>query len=70
MEKQTDGTVTIDILVSKVEMMKAERLREILIEAKTLTDELASKFSVERSSWGIRPSSTSELKIYTIGIWG
>lgn len=45
MSEKAHGTVTIDVLVSEEEIKKAERLKEILIEAKTLADELTSKFS-------------------------
>ncbi len=43
MSEQAHRTVTIDVLVSEEETEKAERLNEILIEGKTLADELTSK---------------------------
>ena len=42
MNNKADGKVTIDVLASEKESEKIERLRQLLIEAKTLADDLAS----------------------------
>lgn len=43
-EENSNGRIEIDVLVSNEEIEKAQKLNELLKEAKTLADELAVRF--------------------------